>query len=107
MHHKLTKHGRFCKQNNQLPTKTHGELKDNSIVHSGVIGLMRITSVRGAKYFVTFVDDFLKKIWVHMMKCKGKSFERFKEFRAFEEMQLEYEIKAFLWISGGDSISKE
>jgi hypothetical protein len=31
MHHKLTKHGRFCKQNNQLPTKTHVELKDNSI----------------------------------------------------------------------------
>jgi hypothetical protein len=26
MHQKLTKHGRFCKQNNQLPTKTHAEL---------------------------------------------------------------------------------
>jgi hypothetical protein len=32
MHHKLTKHGRFCKQNNHLPTKTHVELKDNSIM---------------------------------------------------------------------------
>jgi hypothetical protein len=32
MHHKLTKHGRFCKQNNQLPTKTHAELKHNSNV---------------------------------------------------------------------------
>jgi hypothetical protein len=31
MHQKLTKHGKFCKQNNQLPTKTHVELKDNSI----------------------------------------------------------------------------
>jgi hypothetical protein len=30
MHHKLTKHGRFCKQNNQLPTKTHVELKGKS-----------------------------------------------------------------------------
>ena len=30
MHLKLTKHGRFCKQNNQLPTKTHDKLKDNS-----------------------------------------------------------------------------
>ena len=29
MHLKLTKHGKFCKQNNQLPTKSH-ELKDNS-----------------------------------------------------------------------------
>ena len=32
MHLKLTKHGRFCKQNNQLPTKSHDELKDNSNV---------------------------------------------------------------------------
>ena len=32
MHLKLTKHGRFCKQNNQLPTKSHDESKDNSIV---------------------------------------------------------------------------
>jgi hypothetical protein len=30
MHQKLTKHGRFCKQNNQLPTKSHDELEDNS-----------------------------------------------------------------------------
>jgi hypothetical protein len=30
MHHKLTKHGRFFKQINQLPTKTHVELNDNS-----------------------------------------------------------------------------
>ena len=32
MHLKLTKHGRFCKQNNQLPTKSHDELEDNSIL---------------------------------------------------------------------------
>ena len=32
MHQKLTKHGRGCKQNNQLPTKSHDELEDNSIV---------------------------------------------------------------------------
>jgi hypothetical protein len=30
MHQKLTKHGKFYKQNNQLPTKSHVELKDNS-----------------------------------------------------------------------------
>ena len=30
MHLNLTKHGRFYKQNDQLPTKSHDELKDNS-----------------------------------------------------------------------------
>ena len=33
MHLKLTKHGEVCKQNNELPTKSHDELKDNSIVY--------------------------------------------------------------------------
>ena len=32
MHQILTKHERFCKQNNQLPTKSHEELEDNSYV---------------------------------------------------------------------------
>ena len=35
MHQKLTKHGRFCKQNNQLTTKSHDELEDNSMVPKG------------------------------------------------------------------------
>jgi hypothetical protein len=30
MDQKFTKHGRFCKQNNQFPTKCHEELEDNS-----------------------------------------------------------------------------
>ena len=30
MHLKLTKHGSFCKQNNQLLNKSHDELEDNS-----------------------------------------------------------------------------
>ena len=31
MHQKFTEHGTFCIQNNQLPTKSPVELKDNSI----------------------------------------------------------------------------
>ena len=39
-----SKHEGFCKQNNQLPTKTHDELEDNSntpklyiLVHEGFL----------------------------------------------------------------------
>jgi hypothetical protein len=32
MHQKLAKHGRFWKQNNKLPTKSHIELENNFIV---------------------------------------------------------------------------
>ena len=33
MHQTLTKHGRFCKQNNHLPIKSHDELEDNCNVY--------------------------------------------------------------------------
>jgi hypothetical protein len=38
MHQKHTKHGRFCKQNNQLPTKSHDELKDNYYMGPELLG---------------------------------------------------------------------
>ena len=31
MHQKLTKHGRYCKQNNQFPTRSHVELEDDNM----------------------------------------------------------------------------
>jgi hypothetical protein len=36
MHQKLTRHGRFCKQNNQLPTKSHDELEDKSNIEKSI-----------------------------------------------------------------------
>ena len=49
-------------------------------MHSSVCGLLKNTYVRGAICFVTFVDDFLRNMWVYMMKSKGEWFERFEEF---------------------------
>jgi hypothetical protein len=34
MHQKLTKHEKFCKQNNQLPTKSHDELERTTLICS-------------------------------------------------------------------------
>src|ERR1700738_1378054 len=50
--------------------------KPLEIVHSGVCGPMNITSIGGARYFVTFVDDYSRKVWVYTMKCKGEWVER-------------------------------
>ena len=51
----------------------------------------------GARYFVTFIDDFSNKVWMYVLKSKVECFERFMEFKAFVEMQLENNIKAF-WL---------
>jgi hypothetical protein len=81
--------------------------KPLEIVHSGVCGPMKTTSIGGAKYFVIFVDDYSRKVWVYTMKCKGEWFERFKELQTLVETQSGHKIKAFRCMNGGDFISKD
>lgn len=60
----------------------------------------------GAGYFVTFIDDFLRKVWLYALKSKGECFQRFKEFKALVETQSKHKIKAFRSDNGGEFISK-
>jgi hypothetical protein len=67
--------------------------KPLEIVHSDVCGPMRTTSLGGARYFVTYIDDFSKKVWVYLLKSKGECLEKFKEFKALVETQSDHKIK--------------
>ena len=42
------------------------------IVHSDVCGPMNVTTHRGARYFVTFIDDHSRFTWLFLMKNKSK-----------------------------------
>ncbi len=43
------------------------------IVHTDVCGPMRTTSHGGARYFLTFIDDFSRKTHIYFLKAKRKS----------------------------------
>ena len=53
--------------------------KPLEIVHSNFCGPMMNISIVGKKYFLTFVNEFLNKIWIYLMKSKGKLFQIFKK----------------------------
>ena len=55
--------------------------KPLEIVHADVCGPMRTTSMGGARYFVTFIDDFSRKVCVDMLKMKGECLENSKSSR--------------------------
>ncbi len=63
------------------------------LVHSYVCEPMKITSRGGAWYFVTFIDNFLKKTHVYLLKAKGEVFDKFKAYKAFVENQIGMKIK--------------
>ena len=77
------------------------------IVHSDVCGPMKTMSLGGARYFLIFIDDFSRKMWVYPLKAKSECFERFKEFKALVEKEVEAEIKVFRSDNGGEYTSNQ
>ena len=65
------------------------------VIHSDVCGRMKTTSMVGCKYFVIFIDDFSRKIWLYPIKGKSECFDKFKEFKALVGKQSELNIKVF------------
>ena len=66
---------------------------------------------RGGYYcFITFTDDFSRYGYVYLLKNKSYSFEKFKEYKAEVEKQLEGKgesIKALRSDRGGEYLSLE
>lgn len=47
----------------------------------------------GCKYFVSFIDDYSKKVWVYFLRTKDEAFERFKEWKIEVENQTGNKLK--------------
>ena len=48
------------------------------LAHINVWGLMRDASICGNKYYVNFIDDYSRKVWVYFMKNKSNVFYHFE-----------------------------
>lgn len=66
----------------RIPFPTEGTRAQNKLelIHSDICGPMEVQSFGGARYFVTFIDDFTRKVFVFILKNKSDVFEKFKEF---------------------------
>ena len=63
------------------------------LVYSNVCGLMKTKTIGGSLYFVTFIDDHSRKIWVYTLKTKDQVLEVFKQFHVFVERQFGEKLK--------------
>lgn len=50
------------------------------LVHSDVCGPLKDKSFGGALYFMIFIDDHSKRLWIRTLKSKDQVFGTFKEF---------------------------
>ena len=58
-------------------------------------------------YFITSIDDFNGYGFVHLIRHKSESFEKFKELKNEVQNQLGKNIKEFRSDRGGEYLSQE
>ena len=61
----------------------------------------------GAKYMVTFIDDYSKRCWVYPIKKKSDVFLVFKEYKARVELESDKKIKCLRTDNGGEYTNGE
>ncbi|KAK3006921.1 hypothetical protein RJ639_016776 [Escallonia herrerae] len=76
-------------------------------VHSDVWGPIKHVSNGGARYFVTFIDDFLRKVWIYFMKHKSEVFNVFKQWKARVENSMDKKLKYFRSDNGMEYMDEE
>ncbi|MCO5573097.1 hypothetical protein L7F22_026862 [Adiantum nelumboides] len=66
-----------------------------------------IKELSSASYYVTFIDDATRHVWVYAMKPKDETFSCFKKFFSSVETQSEHNLKALCSDNGREYVSKE
>ena len=73
----------------------------SEIIHTDVCGPTSVEARGGYRYFLTFTDDLSRYGYIHLMKNKSETFEKFKEFQSEVENRKNKKIK-FLRSDRGD-----
>ena len=76
--------------------------KPLELVHTDVCGPFRTRSPRGEEYFILFIDDFSRMVWLGLMKHKDEAFKKFKSFKALDENESDHKIKCLRADRGGE-----
>ena len=74
-------------------------------VHADLWGPSRKPSLGGARYMLTIIDDYSRKVWPYFLKHKDDTFAAFKEWKVMIERQTEKEVKVFRTDNGGEFCS--
>ena len=77
------------------------------LIHSDVCGKIGTQSLGGGEYFVTFVDDHTRHVWVYILKHKSEVLQRFQEWKALVEKSSGRKVKTLRSDNGGEYTSAE
>jgi transposase InsO family protein len=88
----------------EVPSRARNQLE---VIHFDVCGPFEVSSLGGNKYFISFVDEFSRMMWIYLTKAKSESFDVFKKFKRRVEKESEKSIKILRTDGGGEYTSNE
>ena len=90
-----------------FPDRGKRAKKPLALVHSDVCGKMSTQSLSGGLYFLSFIDDYTRFVWVYILKTKDQVFQKFLEWKALVENGSGRKVKTFRTDNGGEYTSTE
>ena len=72
-----------------------------------MFGPVPVPSLGKFVYYVSFIDDLSRNIWIYFLRKKSEVFAKFKEFKALVENQSEKKIKVLRIDNGGEFCGNE
>ncbi|KAK2426061.1 putative mitochondrial protein [Trifolium repens] len=72
------------------------------VVYTDVCGPFDTESLGGNKYFVSFVDEYSRMMWLYLIKTKDEVLHVFQKFKVMVEKQAERKIKILRSDGGGE-----
>lgn len=88
--------------------KEKGKRAENllDLIHSDLMGPLNVSSYSGARFLLTFVDDFSRKVFIVPIKRKSDVYDEIVKFKKFVENQCSRKIKAFRSDNGTEYMNK-
>ena len=62
-------------------------------IHADLWGPAQTTSLGGARYFLSLIDDHSRMVWVYVLKNKDEVFEQFKNWKTLIKTQINRKVK--------------
>ena len=77
------------------------------LIHSDLYGPMPFPSENGNKYIMTFIDDYTRMCWVHLLKEKSQAFDTFKNFHLWIKNETQLNFGTLRSDNAGEYTSKD
>jgi hypothetical protein len=86
-------------------TSVHTTKGTLDYVHADLWGPSRKPSLGGARYMLTIIDDYSRKVWPYFLKHKDDTFAAFKDLKVMIERQTKRKVKLLRTDNGGEFCS--